>query len=123
MVKAICKMHSDAAETSIKTFVCRALVPPVMGLSVFSEKDLASATLYVPDEYVSLYMYADTWREFASIRPISEYASVDGLIENVDDIQEIWTLDGTRIDGGSSALYPGIYIVRKGKTTKKLLVR
>lgn len=46
-------------------------------------------------------------------------SAVDEIITE-DEAEEIYTLQGIRVNGG---LTPGIYIVRKGQTTRKIIVK
>ena len=54
----------------LTSLVCKANVPPVVGVNAFSYVDRSQIPLYVPEESVEAYKAADEWKEFNPILPI-----------------------------------------------------
>lgn len=113
----------------ISMIVSQNAVPPILGEKVFDSAVERNALLLVPSISIVAYQEADGWKNFMNI---SENPGLDSGIDNIKgdslngDDMEVFTLDGKRIYSGSRyerQLAPGIYIVRQGKTTAKLLVR
>ena len=67
--------------SSLTTVICKAILVPSTGESVFANVPISSAVLYVPDESVDIYKYMDPWDDFGTILPISQ------LSTNVEDVQ------------------------------------
>ena len=67
--------------SSLTTVICKAILVPSTGESVFANVPISSALLYVPDESVDIYKYMDPWDDFGTILPISQ------LSTDVEDVQ------------------------------------
>lgn len=100
--------------------VCNAVEPPALvdvdGLNSFSNVP-ADATLIVPRGTKELYEEAPGWKEF-----YVREDSTSGItqIENEGHGKtEYYHIDGTR----AYSLTPGLYIMRQGSTSKKVIIR
>lgn len=96
------------------------MVPPALidveGLDSFSNIP-ANAVLVVPSGTQALYKAAPGWKEFDVRENV-----VTGIIPVQDDNQsleiEYYHIDGTR----ATSLTPGLYIMRQGNLTRKVII-
>lgn len=70
----------------LKTVVCLAVTPPDLGMNTFYDTKVKDAILYVPDASVNAYKEASQWKEFGTIKPISEMPSGVVIGEGIDQI-------------------------------------
>ena len=113
----------------LKTVVCKIPTPIEIKDDTFRYTMCQSeGALYVPDGSVDAYKAAPVWKEFAEIKPISSYSG----IQDVTDIANgsklvVFNTQGVKVYEGDkdsmAALAPGIYIVRQGNKTVKILVK
>ena len=75
---------------SLTTVICKAILVPSTGESVFANVPISSAVLYVPDESVDIYKYMDPWDRFGTILPISQ------LPTDVENVQTIGGMDPSK---------------------------
>lgn len=104
----------------------------------FPEEVVRYAVLYVPKGYMRLYEKVDPWRDFWNIEEL-EYSGVDTVagdgveVKVVDgavvaygcDEMEVYSMNGQLVYRGSGRadnLVPGIYAVRVGGKTVKVMV-
>lgn len=96
--------------------------PPKIQNNTFDNKVYLTADLYVPYNAISDYSSADVWKFFSSIKDIS--SGVEEIV--FDHLQqiEIFDINGNRIyqNDKDLKLPSGIYIIREGSISKKLLV-
>ncbi len=104
--------------TAITEFICRNTVPPTCGLDVF-EDFAANATLQVPEESISAYKEAAEWKTFKTITKITD--AVNGVEFDSNLPAEYYNLAGVRV--AADRLVPGIYVVRQGDKTFRILVK
>ncbi len=96
--------------------------PPTCGTNVFENVSVGNITLEVPAESVSLYLSADTWKDFGTITAVSsasrsESSGIDDILADGDEV-EYYNLQGVRVMNPSK----GLYIKRQsGKTSKVVL--
>lgn len=69
---------------NLKNVVCMAVTPPDLGRYSFYATNVRAATLYVPDESVDAYKAASQWKEFGSIKPLSQIPA--GIITRLDQL-------------------------------------
>ena len=96
--------------------------PPVCGdARVFGDK--SRLELVVPEGSLELYDSAPVWKAFSRITEDASLGSVDSIMADIegDAEAEYYTLDGRRV--AADALTPGIYVVRRGASASKTLVR
>lgn len=99
---------------------CNAMDPPALiyveGLNRFSNVP-AKAVLIVPRGTLASYKAAPGWKEFTNVRE----AVTTGIIsvqDNQSSEMEYYHIDGTR----ATYLTPGLYIVRQGNSTRKVII-
>ena len=100
-------------------------IPPTAFDNTFSNYD---ATLYVPIGSAGIYRSADVWTNFSLIEEFDATG-----IENVEEIVgkdvSVYTTNGKLVqqipnyNGAPLRLPKGVYVVRAGKETKKVLVK
>ena len=120
---------------SIKSY---ATIPPAIEDNTFSNYN---ATLYVPVGCGSAYRKAEHWANFTNIvesidsrvealqdENIHVYTVDNSLhVENGGEVYQVYTLAGQLVYTGNNSIIPlenpGIYIVRTGKRSQKVIVR
>lgn len=92
--------------------------------NIFSEQVYDRAILYVPKEAVGTCRQIDPWRRFVTIGE-HDFNGIEEVIADFDGDApyEIYNLNGVRVGDSIETLYPGLYIVRQGKTVKKIAVK
>lgn len=107
---------------SLRTVEVTAAEPPVVeDANVFYGVDLAAATLIVPDASVEAYAAAPHWRDFGLIMKYSDiYGAVSAVSADTDaDAPVYYTIDGRRVITPAR----GLYIVRRGDTVTREIIR
>lgn len=87
----------------------------------FSDDVLAKATLYVPVGTIDLYKDCAPWYDFTNIEEKEMTASL--TLPSATLPEAVYTLQGTRVEGAANTLPQGIYIVRRGDATSKILIK
>lgn len=108
---------------------------PTVNENSFTEATFNNATLFVPDAAVETYRNADVWKLFKTIRPLSSSGIHDIISDRpAEDTlpnsssaanalpEEIYTLSGMRVNH-TATLPAGVYIVRRGTTATKTVIR
>ena len=103
-------------------------VPPTVGSENFTFTQYVGVELYVPKGSLAAYQSADTWKDFWEIKEFDATG-----IENVEEIVgkdvSVYTTNGKLVqqipnyNGAPLRLPKGVYVVRAGKETKKVLVK
>lgn len=124
--------------TSLETIKSYATTPPAIEANTFSSYN---ATLYVPVDCGSVYREAEHWANFTNIvesidsrvealqdENICVYTVDNTLhVENGGKVYQVYTLAGQLVYTGNNSIIPldnpGIYIVRTGKRSQKVIVR
>lgn len=108
--------------SQLETVHCYADTPPVLVDGVFS----IHKTLYVPEGTKELYANAVEWEEFEIIiddLDADGAASVEGVTAGQELPKTYYQLDGVKVAADAAGLPSGIYIVRQGDASKKILVK
>lgn len=123
--------------TACTKLISHAATPPVCGIQALDDINKWTCTLYVPTESIDMYKAADQWKEFFFIKEtgISDIQS-DEVEVNVADgkvnisgvadgtLVEIYDMNGRCIsrtkDNVITGLPRGIYVIKAGKTQKKV---
>ena len=115
LVKNLNFQFGDALET-----VTSYIADPTAVPEYFTNRVHANAILYVPQEYLSAYENAATWKRFFDIRPIAEDAV--GAIAADSRAAERYDLSGRRLP--ATAAPHGISIIRQADgSARKVLSR
>lgn len=114
---------------NIETIVCPIENPPTCRESDFTSKCYKNATLYVPEKSIVKYKNDEVWKNFINIKSLSDYSGVYEIVSdsslNNDEKIEIYNMNGQKVFNGlkiNAKLSPGVYIVREGNTTRKIIV-
>lgn len=71
---------------NLKNVVCMAVTPPDLGMNSFYDTNVGAAVLYVPDESVNAYKTANQWKNFGTIKPLSEIPAGIIIGEGFDQV-------------------------------------
>lgn len=72
---------------NLTSVICFALLPPTIYQSTFEGMECPNTPLYVPEESITTYMYADYWKVFNPILPI-QITEEDLITEGIDNLIE-----------------------------------
>ncbi|MDE6371684.1 MAG: leucine-rich repeat domain-containing protein, partial [Duncaniella sp.] len=111
--------------TDINTVVYDTDSPVEAPANIFDEEIYSQATLYTDCPAVKL-AGVSPWNKFLSVKPMNElpdFSGIEVMPEDADMPVEIYTLTGVRVKADASTLAPGIYIERRGSTTRKIAIR
>jgi hypothetical protein len=107
--------------------VCYATEPITAQYSwTFSTNTYASATLYVPEESIAAYQSSSyCWSQFENIKPLSQYTDIQAVTLSGESTAPavIYDLNGARVYNRREHLAPGIYVVRQGDKSHKVLIK
>lgn len=115
--------------TNLKTLRVNAITPPTVDSTTFESYVFTNTTLVVRHEAAAAYRSADIWKQFKTITlGVNAISAEDaellitimpGAME-VPEGAEVYNLYGMRMNPASLA--KGIYIVRYGRLTRKVMV-
>jgi hypothetical protein len=112
----------------LSEIICHATIP-IKAESynfTFSDSTYTKATLYVPEESIDAYRAtAYCWSKFLNIQPLSQYSDLEAVTisDRATTPEVFYDLTGKRYVGDAQSLTPGVYIVRQGVTSRKILVK
>lgn len=97
------------------------LTPPTISSNTFDYTAYDRASLIVPEEAYYDYKAAQYWSSFKQM----EASGLDSVIADIDYAQpiEIYDLKGIKIGTSTNNLDAGVYIVRQGAKTRKIIVK
>lgn len=106
------------------TSVYYAATDPIFADSSCFFYSYQTATLYVPEVAVEKCKAIVPWRTFSKIEAY-EFLGIEDISAdfNSEQLYEVYNFNGVKVGDNTEALAPGIYIVRQGVTTKKIVVR
>lgn len=99
--------------------------------NVFDNSVYSTATLWVPQEAVALYGRISPWRNFYNIKPYDFTTGVEDVVfspkegyeDDSKELMGIFTIDGVKVSETMENLAPGIYVIREGGATRKIMVK
>ena len=100
--------------------------PPSVNTNTFDNKVYLNAVLYVPDSAIANYEDADVWKNFGNMKDKDDFITgVHNIIYNTNVPYVIYDINGKEVYSGTEKydLPSGLYIVRHGVTTNKVLIR
>lgn len=101
-------------------------------VNIFNNINYRNATLWVPEEALDLYKRISPWREFYNIQYIVCSSGINDIYftesDKCDDeidteYVQVYSLSGVQVANTLEGLPQGIYIIRQGKTSKKIVVK
>lgn len=114
-----CQARSANGLDNLSFVRCNAMDPPALidveGLNSFSNVP-AKAVLIVPRGTQALYKAAPGWKEFDVREDVT--TGIIAVQDNQSSEIEYYHIDGTR----ATYLTPGLYIVRQGNSTRKVII-
>ncbi|MDE6226104.1 MAG: leucine-rich repeat domain-containing protein [Muribaculaceae bacterium] len=98
--------------------------PIVCNSNIFSDDTYNSATLYLSEDGELLVTNIEPWNKFADIKSYDP-AGIDEISADFDANlpYEVYNLNGIKVGNSIKGLSSGIFIVRQGKTVKKISVK
>ena len=92
--------------------------------NIFSDDTYNSATLYLSEDGELLVKNIEPWNKFANIKSYDP-AGIDEISADFDANlpYEVYNLNGIKVGNSIEGLSSGIFIVRQGKTVKKISVK
>jgi hypothetical protein len=110
----------------ITEVICHATEPTETFGTTFSDVTYTSATLFVPETSINAYRTSQyDWSKFQNILPISQYTDIQSarISTEMTVPTMIYDINGKRSIGNLQNLMPGIYVVRQGDKSRKMLVK
>lgn len=96
--------------------------------NIFSDATYENATLYVPESALDTFEATTPWMYFQKIQG-HDFSGIEGITtDNGADIDynspyEVYDLNGRLAGRDIETVAPGMYILRQGKTVKKVVIR
>lgn len=105
----------------LESITCNNNIPPACGEGVFSGVPTKTCVLYVPEESIIYYRIVDGWKDFFNI----EASGIEEVIADYrDDMPiEVYGANGVKVADGVEGLAPGVYILRQGSKSSKVIVK
>lgn len=100
--------------------------PPSVNINTFDNKVYLNAVLYVPASAIANYKGADVWKNFGNMKDKDDFiTSVSNIIYNTNVPYVIYDINGKEVYSGTGRynLPSGLYIVKQGVTTNKVLIQ
>ena len=108
--------------SGVSDIYCNSTTPPMVANGyVLKSVNKSTCTLHVPAGSLELYRNAYFWRDFYNIK--GDLSGIDGVVVEDDTHMEVYNLNGLKVGDSLEGLTPGFYIVRRGTTAEKVLVR
>lgn len=91
---------------------------------IFSTTAYRNAALWIPEEAEELCKQIEPWCNFSNIKPYNFTTGIKESAEEIyeDDEYEVYDLSGIKIGNSTTQLERGVYIVRQGNKTKKIVI-
>ena len=91
---------------------------------MFSNDTYEKATLYMSEEGVAKSSSLDPWKNFKNIKVHNFNTGIEDVVVDSDAAApcEVLNLSGVKVGNDLDGLAPGIYIVRREHSTKKIAV-
>ena len=108
--------------SGVSDIYCNSTTPPMVANgNVLKSVNKSTCTLHVPAGSLELYRNAYFWRDFYNIK--GDLSGIDGVVVEDNTHMEVYNLNGLKVGDSLEGLTPGFYIVRRGTTAEKVLVR
>lgn len=112
---------NPATESPLREVVSEWHLPPAMPENAFSIQQYHSAKLTVPRLSTNQYQIAEGWQRFYDAPQSAMDDPAADITPSLHDT-EIYTIQGVKIACPAHNLPAGIYILRQGSTSRKLLI-
>ena len=111
----------------IKTIIYPTQNPCVPGKEIFMIELYRKTTLYVPDEAINTFKSIAPWSAFNHIIGL-EASGIEDAMNNYDNSEidcsapyDVYNLNGVKVCNSTDNLAPGLYIIRQGSLSKKIM--
>lgn len=104
--------------TGISSILSANPVPPTCDNQVFYNVNKETITLTVPQESVSLYKSADTWKDFINITGKDMSGVKETLVDESEMPVEYYNLQGVKVENPEN----GIFIKKQGRKAEKVVM-
>lgn len=93
--------------------------------NIFSTETYEKATLYMSEDGVVYSSMINPWKNFKNIEEYDFTTAIDDVTADFKESApyEIYDINGVKAGDNINALSPGLYIIRQGKTVKKIAVK
>lgn len=107
--------------TGINAVVAKPATPPT-AMSTSFDGLYDTATLYVSEGSLADYSNAAVWKKFLNVST-NEYSGVNGVEVDGNEAVEVYNLNGMKVGESTAGLAKGLYIVKQGAETRKIIVK
>lgn len=90
---------------------------------IFSDDAYTMATLYVKESALNKINNTVPWKLFSKIEPYNFSGIEDILSETNRNLIEVYNINGVKVSDNTNELPQGLYIVRQGNQSKKIIVK
>lgn len=92
--------------------------------SLFADDVYANATLYMKESALQEAKNTMPWSKFLNLKA-HDFAGIDNIVDDndVSSKTEVYNLNGLKVGDCTDGLRPGLYIVRQGGKTTKIIVK
>ena len=110
--------------TNLREIYCAREAPAILSRSSFDTLTFDEGTLYVPDGALESYQRPYPWNRFCNIRTFDISGINEVMADDIiDRTIEIYNTNGQYVGCDARSLRPGLYIMRQGETTKKIVIK
>ncbi len=106
---------------NINKIVCTSPVPPTIEEGVFDDGVLENTTIYVPEDYVDAYKNNPEWNKGKIVEGTP--SGIENIVADANAETEIYTVSGVKVGNNMDNMPAGIYILRQGTRTRKVVVK
>ena len=94
-----------------------------IGTDKYFFENYSTSTLYVPESAIEIFKVTPCWSYFKNINGY-HFNGVEEISADFDSTlpYDIFRISGEYVGNNTEGLTPGIYILRQGKTVKKITV-
>ncbi|MDE5961219.1 MAG: leucine-rich repeat domain-containing protein [Duncaniella sp.] len=108
---------------SLQKIIYQTDSPVSADASVFSDNTYLNATLFIPEKGLDAADRIDPWRLFKEIEVLEDSGIGDVVIDRNDGPVAVYNLQGLKVADSTACLPAGIYIVKQGAKTKKIIIQ
>lgn len=98
---------------------------PIVGDSqIFEDRTYADATLYLPEGVIAKAKEIDPWKNFANIQAY-DFSGVEEISADINPNlpYDVYDLNGVKVGNSADDITAGVYILRQGKSVRKITVK
>lgn len=115
------KAFNDAI--SLEKIIYQTNSPVSADASIFNDNTYLNATLFIPEKGLETADRIDPWRLFKDIEVLEDSGFEDVVFDRNDGPVAVYNLHGLKVADSTAGLPTGIYIVKQGAETKKIIIQ